>query len=117
MTIPSGFLIRRAERSHMRRFMRGAEALAGQTLPDYEALHRWSIAEPAAFWAEVARYTGMRFSGAPDAILENAAAMPGAEWFPGAELNFAAHLLAGPDAAVAIIYRERIRRETGCFPR
>ena len=95
----------RAERSHMRRFMRGAERLAGHTIPDYETLHRWSVAEPGAFWAEVARYTGMRFSRAPDAVLENADAMPGAKWFPGAELNFAANLLAGPDEEIALICR------------
>ncbi len=47
----------------------------------------------------------MRFSRAPDAILEHADALPGAKWFPGAELNFAAHLLAGPDADIALIYR------------
>ena len=60
--------------------------------PDYHALHQWSVDNLETFWATIWEYTGVIASRPYDKIL-GSRAMPGAEWFPGARLNFAENLL------------------------
>ena len=67
----------------------------------YDDLYRWSIAEPAQFWAELARFADIRAAWVKDApVIENPAGqMPGARLLPrGARLNFAENLLRYRDA-------------------
>ncbi len=75
---------------------------------DYDTLWRWSVDDPGAFWAAVARYFDVTFHDQPTAALAEAS-MPGAQWFPGATLNFAEHALrpgAGKDDAdEAVVFR------------
>ena len=40
-----------AAASHLAKFTTRAEAVAGAEFADYASLHRWSVADPAAFWA------------------------------------------------------------------
>ena len=61
---------------------------------DYEALQRWSVDRPRGLLARRSP-TSTRSTSAPSAVL-GAREMPGAEWFPGATLNYAEHML--PDA-------------------
>ncbi|MFB7745916.1 acetoacetate--CoA ligase [Streptomyces sp. NPDC056132] len=58
----------------------------------YPALHRWSVAELDAFWRAVADWFDIRFSSPYTAVLADRT-MPGAQWFPGAALNYAEHAL------------------------
>ncbi|MFJ1648809.1 acetoacetate--CoA ligase [Streptomyces sp. NPDC088258] len=58
----------------------------------YPALHRWSVDELETFWAAVADWFGVRFA-TPYARVLGDRAMPGAQWFPGATLNYAEHAL------------------------
>jgi acetoacetyl-CoA synthetase len=81
-----------------------AVARRAQDVEAYAALHRWSIAEPAAFWEAVAQYCGLALSSAPESIVEDFDAMPGARWFPGATLNYAGNLLAGDGGRTAIVF-------------
>ena len=75
-------------------------------LPDYTALHAWSIANREAFWREVWDYAGI--IGVPGArTLIDGDRMPGARWFPDARLNFAENLLcrrARDDSADAMVF-------------
>jgi len=91
------------------RFQTGVETRTGATFADYDALHRWSIENPAIFWAEVAAFCGLQFDVECTDVLVDAERMPGARWFVGAKLNFAANLLKFRDARPAIIFRD----ETG----
>ena len=75
----------------------------GLALADYAALHQWSIDESAAFWSLLAEFFAVDFSQPPQQVLRNSQAMPGAEWFVGAELNFAAHLLRRRDQHTALV--------------
>jgi acetoacetyl-CoA synthetase len=59
---------------------------------DYHALHRWSIENLETFWQKVWDYCGLVCDTPADAVLGKRD-MPGAEWFPGMKLNFAANLL------------------------
>lgn len=81
-------------------------------LPDYAALHTWSIAEREAFWLAIVDAFDARFHEAPTAVLEEGPAMPDARWFPGATLSFAEHLLRRRDQKPALIaISEDERRE------
>ncbi|MFI0242817.1 acetoacetate--CoA ligase [Streptomyces sp. NPDC016845] len=62
----------------------------------YEALHRWSVTELDTFWKAVTDFFDVRFTH-PYARVLGSRAMPGAEWFPGATLNYAAHALRTAD--------------------
>ena len=73
---------------------------------DYSALHAWSVSEVEAFWSAAAEYLGVRFHDRALRAL-GSTDMPGAEWFPGATLNYAEHALThdpGNDDSVAIVF-------------
>jgi acetoacetyl-CoA synthetase len=80
---------------------RGVEA------PDYAALHAWSVTDLEGFWSAVAEFLGVRFHDRPTAVLGRQE-MPGAEWFPGATLNYAEHALTDApgraDGDLAIVF-------------
>ncbi|MBL8341726.1 MAG: acetoacetate--CoA ligase [Rubrivivax sp.] len=63
----------------------------GLQLPDYEALRRWSVADIAVFWQAMWEYFDIR-SPTPHAQVLADARMPGARWFEGAQLNYAAQV-------------------------
>ena len=80
----------------------------GLEFDDYWDLWRWSVAEPEAFWASIWDHYGV--AGTYERVL-GSSAMPGAQWFPGARVNYAAHML-GTDAdtdRTAIIARSQTR--------
>ncbi|MEZ5590748.1 MAG: acetoacetate--CoA ligase [Gammaproteobacteria bacterium] len=61
-------------------------------LPDYAALHQWSVDHPAIFWQELWQFADVL--GDPGATaLADGDKMPGARWFPDGQLNFAENLL------------------------
>ena len=76
----------------------------GVDAPDYAALHAWSVRDLDGFWSAVAEFLGVRFHDAPTAVL-GSREMPGAQWFPGATLNYAEQALApGLDEDLALIF-------------
>lgn len=80
----------------------------------YRRLWRWSVQQPVAFWQALWDYAGVQAHAAPQAVLRQADAMPGAEWFPGATLNYAEHLLrpaGAPEPAALIACDERGQRQ------
>ncbi|MFF3913841.1 acetoacetate--CoA ligase [Streptomyces sp. NPDC001852] len=58
----------------------------------YPALHQWSVDQLDTFWKAVTEWFDVRFS-TPCARVLGDRAMPGAQWFPGATLNYAEHAL------------------------
>ena len=52
---------------------------------EYHALWQWSVDEPAAFWGALWEYFGL--GEVPGEVLARTD-MPGAQWFPGVQLNF-----------------------------
>lgn len=58
----------------------------------YSALHQWSVDALDTFWQAVAEWFDIRFSTRYARVLGDRH-MPGAEWFPGATLNYAEHAL------------------------
>ncbi|MFO1060136.1 MAG: acetoacetate--CoA ligase [Dongiaceae bacterium] len=86
-------------------FRAAAGAAAGRPLPDYAALHAWSIAEPAAFWRLVWSFCGVIGEIGTEPHLVDGERMPGARFFPAARLNYAENLLRRRDAGEAIVFR------------
>ncbi|WP_449342465.1 AMP-binding protein, partial [Streptomyces aurantiogriseus] len=58
----------------------------------YPALHRWSVDELETFWKAVTEWFDVRFAS-PYARVLGDRSMPGAQWFPGATVNYAEHAL------------------------
>ena len=72
-------------------------------IADYADLHQWSIDQRVDFWQAIVDFFDIRFHDQPDAVLIEGEHMPSAQWFPGATLNFAEHLLRRRDDAVAVV--------------
>ena len=93
----------RIEAAAVTRFAIEADKRFGHPLPDYAALHSWSVERPDQFWdlmwdwAEIRGHKGAK-------VVENVNRMPGATWFPEARLNFAENLLRRRDDADALVF-------------
>ncbi len=70
----------------------------GLRFADYESLWRWSVTDLDAFWQSVWDYFEIASPTPHTAVLaENR--MPGAIWFPGAQINYGRQLFRHTDAA------------------
>src|SRR4028119_2435858 len=58
---------------------------------DYTALWEWSVTDLEGFWSSLWEFFDVQSSKPYEAVLGRRE-MPGAEWFPGAELNSAEHV-------------------------
>lgn len=83
-------------------FARRAEHETSQPLATYADLHAWSVADKPAFWSLIWDACGVRGQRGAR-TLDNASAMPGAQFFADATLNFADNLLARDDDGEAVI--------------
>ena len=72
----------------------------GLVFSDYDALWRWSITELDAFWQSIWDYCDMQSPMPHTAVLARNV-MPGAQWFPGAQVNYAQQVLRHTAAAEA----------------
>ncbi|MFW6010195.1 MAG: acetoacetate--CoA ligase, partial [Actinomycetota bacterium] len=95
-------------RSRMGRFLDRAERARGLDLPDYHAAWEWSVADLAGFWSQIVDEFEVDLDPPATQVL-NDERMPGTDWFPGAQLNYAAHALRRRDDLPAIIARSQTR--------
>ena len=72
----------------------------GLAFDDYEALWRWSVTDLDAFWQSMWDYFDLQSPTPHTAVLANNT-MPGAVWFPGAQVNYAQQVMRHVDAAQA----------------
>ena len=92
------------ERAVMTRYMRE------RGLGTYEEAWRWSVTDLDGFWGSIWEFFGVQ--GTYDQVLSDRR-MPGAVWFPGAEVNYAEHLFRGKDpGATAIVHASELRELT-----
>ncbi|MFC4049944.1 acetoacetate--CoA ligase [Actinomadura syzygii] len=92
-----------ADASPVAAFARRASATSGRDLREYRDLWRWSVEEPNAFWTTLWEHLGMPSlpPGTP-ALADRS--MPGARWFPGTTLNYAAEVFRDrPTDDVAVV--------------
>ncbi len=98
--------------SRLTEFTDWLAAERGRSFGGYEELWRWSVDDLDGFWRALWDFFGVRADGEPGPVL-GARGMPGAEWFPGASLNYAEHVFAGRDDAEPAIFHASELRELG----
>src|SRR5919198_6706302 len=93
------------ERARMTDYMRGL----GRGFETYDELWRWSVDDLEGFWGSLWDYFEVQASRPYGRVLGRRE-MPGAEWFPGAELSYAEHVfrMAGADRP-AIVHASELR--------
>ncbi len=72
----------------------------GLAFDDYQALWRWSVTDLDAFWQSMWDYFDLQSPTPHTAVLARNT-MPGAQWFPGAQVNYAQQALRHVEAAHA----------------
>nr|WP_242551693.1 acetoacetate--CoA ligase [Pseudomonas sp. Marseille-Q1929] len=75
----------------------------GRTFVDYHGLWQWSVNDLEGFWQSIWDHFQVQASSPYHAVLGDRA-MPGAQWFPGARLNLAEHILRNEQAGDALLY-------------
>jgi acetoacetyl-CoA synthetase len=101
----------RIARANITAFRRHAAERWSIDLPDYPALHRFSVDRGPDFWRTLWDFTGIR-GEIGERTVERPDAMPGARYFPDARLNFTENLLRGDDSQPAVVFNgeNRVRR-------
>src|SRR4051812_45385706 len=70
----------------------------GLQFDSYDALWRWSVTDLGAFWQSIWDCFGIESPTEHRAVLADDR-MPGAQWFPGAQVNYARQVFRHVDAA------------------
>ena len=89
------------ERSVIGNYLGWLQRERGLDFPRYEELWRWSVSDLDGFWSSIWDYFQVRAHTPYERVLGRRE-MPGAEWFPGARLNFAEHMLGRDEDARAV---------------
>lgn len=93
------------ERARITAFQRWLAAERGLHFADYGALWQWSVTDLEGFWSAWCDWIALP-SSPRSAVLVHAA-MPGAQWFPGVELNYVEQVFRhGSETSLAIIAGE-----------
>ena len=97
------------ENANVTRYMRWLAEEKDREFENYEDLWEWSVSDLEGFWASIWEYLDVKASKPYEKVL-GSREMPGAEWFPGAELNYAEHAFrnARPDEP-AVLHQSELR--------
>lgn len=95
----------RIKNANMTRFIEFVNNRYQKDFTDYFALYDWSVTDIPAFWAAAWEFLGIIASKTYEKPVDDLNRFPGAEWFPGAELNFAENLLRYRDDRVALTFK------------
>src|SRR3954454_6306373 len=99
----------RVERATITRYQRWVEETRERRFGDYHDLWRWSVDELDDFWRSIWEYFDVRSHAPWERALADAS-MPGAVWFPGAQLSYPEHVFRGkPSDEVAIVHASELR--------
>jgi acetoacetyl-CoA synthetase len=91
--------------ANLTRYMRWLSDTRGLAFASYPALWRWSVEQPEQFWGSLWGYFAIVASAQPTAVLASRQ-MPGAQWFPGARLNYAENIFArASDAQPMLLFQ------------
>ena len=89
--------------SQMTAFQHFIERNYGITFESYKDLKEWSINNTAFFWQEIWDFCEIKCQKLPNDTIREPELFPGAQWFPGSQLNFAENMLRNRDEQPAII--------------
>ncbi|MBQ0957828.1 acetoacetate--CoA ligase [Ideonella sp. 4Y11] len=86
--------------AQLTRFQHWLQTTRGLAFPSYDALWQWSVDDLPGFWQAIWTYFDLQSPTPHTAVLADAR-MPGARWFPGAQVNYAQQVLRHTDSAHA----------------
>ncbi len=69
----------------------------GRKFDDYQSLWNWTVSDLDGFWRSIWDYFDIQANGDPTQVLVNRS-MPGAQWFPDTDLNYAEHIFRNASA-------------------
>src|ERR671911_312369 len=97
------------ENAVITRYMGWLEKNKNLSFEDYGELWEWSVTDVESFWSSLWEFLDVKSSKPYERALAKKE-MPGAEWFPGAQLNYAEHAFrnAQPDEP-ALVHKSEIR--------
>ena len=95
----------RIRQTNMFRFMQTINEKHGRSFSQYPELHQWSVENIPQFWAALWDFVDVKASETYEKVVDDPKKMPGAQWFPGARLNFAENLLRHRDDHEAIVFK------------
>ncbi|RMF10355.1 MAG: acetoacetate--CoA ligase, partial [Candidatus Neomarinimicrobiota bacterium] len=75
------------------------------SLPAYADLYEWSVSHIPDFWQLMWEFSDVRYRVPPESVVDDVHRMPGAQWFSGAQLNFAENLLRYRDDHPALYFQ------------
>jgi acetoacetyl-CoA synthetase len=81
-----------AQTTEIGRFMTWLRDHRDREFGSYEELWRWSVDDLEGFWGSIWDFYEIRAHAPYERVL-GSSTMPGAQWFPGAQLNYAEHLV------------------------
>jgi acetoacetyl-CoA synthetase len=96
------------QRSRIGRYVRWLEDERSLAFDGYDDLWRWSVGDLDAFWRSIWDHFQLDSPTPVGAALADGR-MPGARWFPGVALNYAAHALRSEPDGPAIVARSQSR--------
>src|SRR5690348_11448898 len=99
----------RANKAHLTKFTRWLGSERGKSFASYADLWQWSVDDLEGFWQAIWDYFKLQ-SSAPHARVLADRKMSGAQWFPGARLNYAQNILRfeRPNATALLHLSERV---------
>ena len=95
----------RKRQANITRFMAEVNARHHLKLDSYPDLYQWSVENIPDFWSAMWDFGGLIASQTHNKVVTDLSAFPGADWFPGARLNFAENLLRYRDDQLAFIFQ------------
>ena len=96
------------EDSNLYKYRQWLKATRNLEFSSFQELRRWSLDHLDDFWQSIWDYFKIESSTPPTAVLGKRS-MPGAEWFPGAHLNYAQHILRHEKpGTTALLYSSEI---------
>jgi acetoacetyl-CoA synthetase len=81
------------EGAALTRYMSWLEETRGLRFAGYDELWKWSVTQLEDFWASIWDFCEVQAATPYERVLGRRE-MPGAQWFPGARLNYAGHVFA-----------------------
>jgi acetoacetyl-CoA synthetase len=91
------------------RYMGWLEENKDLSFDGYNELWEWSVNDVEGFWSSLWEFLEVKASMPHERVLAKRE-MPGAEWFPGAELNYAEHAFGNARSdAPALVHRSELR--------
>ncbi len=96
--------------SVLARYMAWLRRQRGLDFPGYDELWQWSVTDLEGFWSSIWEFFEIRAHAPYECVLRGGQ-MPDVDWFPGARLNFAEHMVGRDEDAdaVAVVARSQSR--------